>query len=85
MNKNEVFNKMSEIMTDYLRLNPDELTPESHVVDDLGADSLALVELGFKFMETFNIDMFQPQDGLLIVGNLSAHIAEQQTAKQQTT
>ena len=45
-----VYEKAHKIITDYLRLKPDELQPDSHIVDDMGADSLALVELGFQIL-----------------------------------
>ena len=57
MERQEVFAKVSQLLTDYLRLAPGEVAEGSHVVNDLGADSLAIVELGFKFMETFGIGM----------------------------
>jgi acyl carrier protein len=75
MNSDEVFEKTARILSDYLRLDPGEVTRQSHVVNDLGADSLALVELGFKLMETFGIGMIEPVDSLLVVGNLADHIA----------
>lgn len=74
MNRNDVFEKVSMIMTDYLRLEQGEVTQTSHVITDLGADSLALVELGFKFMEAFGIGMIEPKDELLVIGNLVDHI-----------
>jgi acyl carrier protein len=77
-----VFSRVSQILTDYLRLSEGEVTRESHAVADLGADSLALVELGFKFMEAFGIGMVEPRDALLIVGNLVDHIAEQMASKR---
>ncbi len=70
MERQEVFAKVSELLTDYLRLRPGELTEASHVVRDLGADSLAIVELGFKFMETFGIAMVAADDENLVVGRL---------------
>ena len=66
---------MAEIMSDYLRLEANEVQRNSHVINDLGADSLALVELGFKFMEAFGVGMIDPTDSLLVVGNLADHIA----------
>lgn len=75
MTNDEIFQIMSKILTDYLRLNPGEVTRQSHVVNDLGADSLALVELGFKMMEAFDVGMIEPVDSLLTVGNLADHIA----------
>jgi acyl carrier protein len=75
MDSNKIFHKMSQILTAYLRLTPGEVTRASHVVNDLGADSLALVELGFKMTEAFDIGMVEPKEELLVVGNLADHIA----------
>jgi acyl carrier protein len=75
LNEKEIFEQLAQILADYLRLRPDDVTWKSHVVDDLGADSLALVELGFKFMEAFHIEMIDPTPPLLVVGNLATHIA----------
>ena len=80
MNRDEVFENVSQILSAYLRLKPGEITEASHVVQDLGADSLALVELGFKFMEAFGIGMIDPVDSLLIMGNLVDHIVSQRQA-----
>jgi acyl carrier protein len=57
-----------------LRLKTGEVKADSHVIDDLGADSLALVELGFKFMEAFGIGMIAPEEENLLVGNLVNYI-----------
>ena len=73
-NSEAVYAKVSEILTSYLRLKPGELKKDSHVVNDLGADSLALVELAFKFMEAFQIPMIAPSDELLVMDNLVRHI-----------
>ena len=79
MERSQIFERVSEILSDYLRLKTGEVKEDSHVVQALGADSLALVELGFKFMEAFDIGMVEPDEHLLIVGNLVDHIhAERQ-------
>ncbi|HYD41001.1 MAG TPA: acyl carrier protein [Anaeromyxobacter sp.] len=70
MQRQEVFAKVSELLTDYLRLKAGEVTEASHVVRDLGADSLAIVELGFKFMESFGVGMIAADDENLVVGKL---------------
>ncbi|NLW33712.1 MAG: acyl carrier protein [Fibrobacter sp.] len=67
MNKDQIFNKVSEILTTYLRLAPDEVQPESHIVNDLGADSLAMVEIGFLFTEAFEIPMINPSEKNMII------------------
>jgi acyl carrier protein len=70
MQRQEVLAKVDVLLTDYLRLGPGEVTESSHVVNDLGADSLAMVELGFKFMETFGIGMIAADEQALVVGPL---------------
>lgn len=70
MERAEVLAVVSKLLTDYLRLAPDEVTEASHVTNDLGADSLALVELGFKFTESFGIGMLTPDGDNMVVGSL---------------
>ena len=81
MTKEEVYAQVAKILTDYLRLEEGEVKPESHVVTDLGGDSLALVELGFKFMEAFGIGMIKPDDKNLVVGNLVEWIVAQKEGR----
>jgi acyl carrier protein len=70
MTKEEIFKRVSSILEDYLRLDSGEVTLRSHVVEDLGADSLAMVELGFKFTEAFGIPMLNPDADALVIGGL---------------
>lgn len=64
------------LIADYLRLDPDELTLDSHIVDDLGADSLALVELGFQISETFGVPMLDTSGDKLVFRNLIDYILD---------
>ena len=77
MTREEVYDRVAQILTEYLRLSPGEISAQSHVSQDLGADSLALVELGFKMMEAFGIGMIAPEDSLLTIGPLVDHIHAQ--------
>ncbi len=70
MERQEVLARVSRMLTDYLRLAPGEVRETSHVVRDLGADSLAIVELGFKLMEAFGIPMIAADEETLVVGPL---------------
>ena len=71
----EIQNQARELIADYLRINPEELQPETHIVDDLGADSLAVVELGFRLSETFGIPVVNTSDAdLLVFDNLIDYI-----------
>lgn len=48
-----IFEKVKDIIVDQLGVDPDEVTMESSFRDDLGADSLDLVELIMAFEEHF--------------------------------
>ena len=48
-----LFDKVSKIIEDQLGADPDEITLEASFVDDLGADSLDLVELIMSFEDEF--------------------------------
>ena len=47
-----------------------EITAETNLVDELCLDSIALVELGFRFSETFSIPMVEGEPELFIMKNL---------------
>lgn len=74
--KDEIYSKVVELISDYLRLEKDELKGDSHIINDMGADSLALVELGFKLSETFDIPMLEPTEDAMVINNLVDIIAE---------
>lgn len=76
MEKTEIYAKVKELVTNYLRLGEDEIQPNSHVIDDLGADSLALIELGFQISETFNIPVIEPDEDRFVFQNLIDFIDE---------
>jgi Acyl carrier protein len=77
MKENEVYEKVKEIVVDYLRVSQDEVKPETNIVDELCADSIALVELGFRFSETFSIPMVEGDSELFIMSNLVDYIYKQ--------
>jgi acyl carrier protein len=49
--------KVRKIIADKLSVDLDEVVPEASFVDDLGADSLDLVELIMSMEEEFEIDI----------------------------
>lgn len=51
------FDRVKKVVVDQLEVNPDEVTPEASFVEDLGADSLDMVELTMKFEEEFDIEI----------------------------
>ena len=53
----EIENKVREIVCQQLDVDPDQVKMETSFVDDLGADSLAVVELVLALEEAFEIDI----------------------------
>ena len=51
------FEQVSKIVSEHLNLNPDKIKPESSFMDDLGADSLDMVELLMVLEENFAIEI----------------------------
>lgn len=78
-----VYTTAKKMISDYLRLKDDELQPDSHIVDDIGADSLAIVELGFQLSEKFGVPLMDTGDDKLIFKNLVQYIKE--NSKTQMT
>ena len=53
----ETFNKVRDIVVDQLGVEADEVNIDSTFIDDLGADSLDIVELIMAFEEEFGIEI----------------------------
>ena len=51
------FEKVIDFVVDQLGVEPDEVAIESTFIDDLGADSLDIVELIMAFEEEFGIEI----------------------------
>ena len=51
------FDKVRDIVVEQLGSEADEVTLESTFIDDLGADSLDIVELIRAFEEEFNVEI----------------------------
>jgi acyl carrier protein len=48
---------IKEVVVEQLSVNPDEVKPDSKFVEDLGADSLDVVELVMALEEKFDIEI----------------------------
>ncbi len=51
------FDKVRDIVVEQLGVEADDVTMESTFIDDLGADSLDIVELIMAFEEEFSIEI----------------------------
>ena len=53
----EIFDKVKEILSKQLRINVSEIDDDSAIVEDLGADSLDLVEMLMTFEDTYGFSI----------------------------
>jgi len=49
--------KVKQIIVEQIGVDEAEVTPNAHFIDDLGADSLDLVELVMAFEEAFEVEI----------------------------
>ena len=52
-----MFEKVRDILAHQLEINPDTITMETNIVEDLGADSLDVVELIMSLEDEFGIEI----------------------------
>lgn len=53
----DILQKVIDIVVEELAVDSEEVTPEASFIDDLGADSLDVVELVMAFEEEFDIEI----------------------------
>ena len=53
----DIADKVADIISQQLDVDADAIKDEASFIDDLGADSLAIVELVLAFEEQFDIDI----------------------------
>ena len=77
MTMEEIFKTMQDLIAEQFALDPDEISMESSFTDDLGADSVDLVELVMAMEEAFGVGETQEDDlnGLKTVGDAVNYIA----------
>ncbi len=57
MNSEEIFDKVKEIIIEQLGVPETAITAEASFIDDLGADSLDIVELIMALEEEFDLEI----------------------------
>ena len=70
-----VFEKVAKIIADQLGVDESEVALESSFIDDLGADSLDIVELIMAFEEEFDLEIPDSEaENIKTVGNAVDYI-----------
>ena len=72
-----VFEKVREILCEQLEIDPDEITLDTDIINDLGADSLDLVDLVMSFEDEFGIEMPEDEiENIKTVGDIVKYLEE---------
>ena len=72
-----MFEKIKEIIADKLSVDPESITLEASFIDDLGADSLDIVELIMALEEEFNTEIPDSDaEKIVTVGDVVDYIKE---------
>ncbi|MEA3323111.1 MAG: acyl carrier protein [Patescibacteria group bacterium] len=57
MSKNSVESRLKKVIVRYLEIDENKIVPTAKFIDDLGADSLDLVEIVMSFEEEFECEI----------------------------
>ena len=57
-----VLDKMKDILVEQLECDPEDITMESLLVDDLGADSLDAIDIVMSVEDTFKVERDHRED-----------------------
>jgi len=79
MSEKSVEDKVKEIIVEQLSVNEEQVTQEAKFIEDLGADSLDVVELVMAFEEQFGIEVpDEDAEKLQTVGDVVTYIKDNQ-------
>ncbi len=77
MDNEEIFDKVKNVIVDQLNVDEADVTEEASFTDDLGADSLDLVEFVMALEEQFGISIPDEEaENIKTVGDAVAYIAD---------
>jgi acyl carrier protein len=80
MTDRAIASKIIQALADYLKRDTASINEAHHLRDDLGLDSMAVIELLYKIEETFNIQIpDQDLPGLSTVGSVAAYVQQRLT------
>jgi len=68
MSRDDIFEKIQEVLDDALGVDEDEVTPEASLTADLGAESIDFLDIVFRLEKTFD---FKISQGELFPENLT--------------
>lgn len=70
-----MFEKLKELLVEELQINPDDITPEAELANDLGINSIELADLVMMCEEKFGIEIAEEDSNkFLTVGDIVAYL-----------
>ena len=73
----DVADRVRKIVVEHLNVDPEKVTDGASFIEDLGADSLDIVELVMEFEKEFNISIPDEQaETITTVGQAIAYLEE---------
>lgn len=74
-----VFDKVKEIIVEQLDVDAEKVTAGANIQDDLGADSLDVVDLVMSLEEEFDVEIpDEAVEGIKTVGDIVKYIEDKQ-------
>lgn len=81
MDLNEVTEKVKTVIAQQLDIDKGELVPTAHILDDLGADSLDVVELIMALEQEFDMEIPDEEaENIQTVGDVHEYIQKRLAA-----
>ena len=61
MSKDEIFVRVSEVLVATFELEPDQIQPMTHLIDDLDLDSIDMIDLVVRLEEETSLDLVEDE------------------------
>ena len=73
--ENDLAGRICNLIADQLGVDIRDVTPEASILDDLGADSLDVVELVISLEEAFDIEVGDEEvEGMRTIGDIQQYV-----------
>lgn len=77
ISKSDLFTKIKENLVETLELDADHVTLETNIVEDLGADSISLMEFTLALEDEFGIEISdEDAEHILTLGQVVDYISD---------
>ena len=72
-----MFEQIMDLLVEELQVNPDEVTPDAELVNDLGINSLELADLALLCEERYDLEIGEDDLGKFVtVGDVADYLAK---------